>query len=136
MKTCIKCGLEKAVTEFYPRQGDCKLCYKARVRAYRLANIERIRQYDRDRAASRTEQNAKVGKAWREAHPDRYRANTAVNNAVRDGRLFKWPACAVPDCDCTRVVAHHADYDRPLDVVWLCQPHHKQAHALLTNHKE
>lgn len=32
-----------------------------------------------------------------------------------------------------KAIAHHPDYDRPLDVVWLCQPHHKQTHALVAN---
>jgi hypothetical protein len=27
--------------------------------------------------------------------------------------------------------AHHPDYSAPLDVVWLCSAHHKQAHALI-----
>jgi hypothetical protein len=28
-------------------------------------------------------------------------------------------------------LAHHEDYDRPLDVMWLCQPCHKQRHKEL-----
>jgi hypothetical protein len=27
-----------------------------------------------------------------------------------------------------RVQAHHEDYSRPLDVVWLCPTHHKARH--------
>ena len=61
----------------------------------------------------------------------RKRARMIAGNAVRDGKLAPWPACAHPEgCECTNVEAHHPDYSRPLDVVWLCPAHHKQAHAL------
>lgn len=30
------------------------------------------------------------------------------------------------------IYAHHKDYDKPLDVVWLCAHHHALYHALLT----
>lgn len=28
-----------------------------------------------------------------------------------------------------RVQAHHDDYDKPLEVRWLCPPHHREWHA-------
>jgi hypothetical protein len=40
--------------------------------------------------------------------------------------------CALPECE-SRPQAHHPDYSKPLDVVWLCDDHHKQAHALVAN---
>jgi hypothetical protein len=30
-------------------------------------------------------------------------------------------------------LAHHEDYDKPLEVVWLCQPCHKQRHKEILN---
>lgn len=74
--------------------------------------------------------NAKrVIERWKEEHPKRRAAQVAVGNAVRDGRLVKL-RCLV--CG-NKAEAHHPDYDRPLDVVWLCPAHHKQAHALVAN---
>ncbi len=50
-----------------------------------------------------------------------------VNNAIRGKKLFKEP-CEV--CGCTdKIHAHHDDYDKPLDVRWLCSAHHSQWHA-------
>ena len=60
---------------------------------------------------------------------DRYKARSALGNAVRDGRVIPWPVCALPDCD-RKPEAHHADYTRPLDVVWLCSGHHKATHKM------
>lgn len=53
-----------------------------------------------------------------------------VAYAKRTGELVPWPVCAVPECDGTKVHAHHADYDQPLLVTWLCPKHHAYAHMI------
>ena len=42
------------------------------------------------------------------------------------GRIFKKP-CKV--CGDLNVEAHHEDYSKPLDVVWLCHKHHGVVHS-------
>ena len=134
-KTCFKCLSEKPFEAFYKHStmGDghlnkCKECTKADVAKHRLENIEKIRSYDKLRSSMphRMALRAEVVKKYVGHFPNRKKANTAVSNAVRDGRLLKQP-CWV--CG-SKAVAHHPDYDKPLDVVWLCQPHHKQTHAM------
>jgi hypothetical protein len=41
------------------------------------------------------------------------------------GRLIRQP-CEV--CGEKKVEAHHDDYDKPLDVRWLCKAHHTDVH--------
>lgn len=132
---CVRCGEAKSLTDFYANDRTCKTCRREMVRANRAAKAEKYRAYDRERALlpKRVEQNRRVTAEWRANNRAERAAQVAVGNAVRDGRLFKWPACAVPECTSTRPVAHHPDYSRPLDVVWLCQAHHKQAHALVNS---
>jgi hypothetical protein len=128
---CRACKTDKPEAAFYAsNRACCKECVKARVTAHRLENIDRIRAYDRMRASQphRVANNFKQSQAWRQEYPNRRRAQGLVQHALRSGRLNKQP-CWVCGGD---AVAHHPDYDRPLDVVWLCQPHHKQAHALVT----
>ena len=45
--------------------------------------------------------------------------------ALRSGKLQKQPCwvCGEPKSE-----GHHAHYDLPLDVVWLCRKHHREAH--------
>lgn len=158
MKTCTGCNLEKPLDAYYshPNTADgyaskCKDCAKAIVRAARAKNKEHYKAFDKaranrpDRIAARaaymeTEQGKAAAQRARKAYinkaPERRAAHVLVGNAVRDGRLHPWPACAVPDCDCNKTEAHHPDYSRPLDVVWLCSAHHKQAHALMRHYKE
>lgn len=145
MLTCKTCGCEKGIEAFYAsNRSHCKECVQARARNHRAENIEQVRAFDRargsqpHRVAAREayqqtdaylESHAKANAKYRAAEPERKRARDAVNNAVRDGRLIPWPVCAIPECDCAPE-AHHPDYSRPLEVVWLCDGHHKDAHKL------
>lgn len=63
--------------------------------------------------------------AWRNRHPQASWAHMATRSAIRRGLIQRQP-CA--DCGSIKAEAHHPDYDRPLDVVWLCRKHHKAAH--------
>ena len=50
-----------------------------------------------------------------------------VNVAEQNGTLVRPDSCEL--CLCTdKVEAHHVDYDRPLDVKWLCSICHERAH--------
>ena len=127
MKTCKQCGEAKPLTDFYANRAVCKPCVRARVREHRREN-DSVREYDRARAKA-PERRAHVRRVvidWRATHPDKYRAQTAVGNALRDGKIKKLP-CEV--CGAKKVHAHHHDYSKPLDVTWLCPLHHHRLHA-------
>ena len=115
------------------------------MRDHREANIDKVRAYDRERGnlphrvAAREayrmtdayrESHYRANEKYRASSPERDKARNAVNNAIRDGRLTPWPVCAIPECECAPE-AHHPDYSRLLDVVWLCDWHHKAAHNLV-----
>ena len=85
-------------------------------------NIDYYRDYDNERAKlpHRKELNKSVVKNYRANNPDHYHAHTAVNNAVRDGRLKKPNYCSRCGRGDKVIHAHHHDYSKPLDVEWLC----------------
>lgn len=53
-------------------------------------------------------------------------AHDAVRSATKRGLLVRQP-CEV--CGDTKAEAHHCDYSKPLDVMWLCRLHHKKWHG-------
>ena len=53
------------------------------------------------------------------------KANNAVSRAIRAGKLVKQPCIR---CGGLPAVAHHDDYSKPLDVIWLCRKHHVELH--------
>jgi hypothetical protein len=67
-------------------------------------------------------------RAYSKAHATRehHRARWQVRRALKTGRLVR-STCEV--CGSQRVHAHHDDYSKPLDVRWLCPPHHQEHHA-------
>lgn len=135
MKVCFKCKTAKERSEFYahPQMGDgllgkCKECTKQDATATRLARIEHYRSYDRMRASQphRMALAKRIQERWRKQHPYRRHAHSALAAAVRAGKIIPQPCLICGE----KAEAHHPDYSRPLDVVWLCSPHHKQAHAI------
>ena len=59
-------------------------------------------------------------------YPERIKARRQVRDAVKNGKLQKQP-CAICGCDVS--FAHHFDYNKPLDIIWLCRPHHREQHG-------
>jgi ribosomal protein S27AE len=106
------------------RLNKCKNCTKKDVAKHREKNIERIRAYDRTRG---NRQVPGYFKEYRKNYPNKYKAHNMVNNAIRDGKLFK-KSCG--ECGSKRRInAHHDNYTEPLNVRWLCASCHHQWHA-------
>jgi hypothetical protein len=146
-KKCPDCGITKPLTLFYRHKkmadghlNKCMECVKARVRKHRAENLERVQAYDRlrgllphrkagvkARAHRYKEQHALAVKAAYRAEPQKRAARIAVGNALRDGRIKAPQACS--RClTVGRVEAHHEDYSKPFDVVWLCTSCHGLRH--------
>jgi hypothetical protein len=68
---------------------------------------------------------------WRKTHPmteaqrTRDNARSYAGVYLRRGILKKLP-CRV--CGSEQTQMHHPDYSKPLDVIWLCEKHHRDMH--------
>lgn len=128
---CSKCGEPIIVTPqmFKRTKYVCRPCERRRIKEYQKAHPEKRKVWARV-AADRAPPGAILEKtrAYRRRNPEKYHAHQAVHRALKKG-LIKREACAV--CGSTKSHAHHDDYSRPLDVMWLCPSHHAQRHAIL-----
>ena len=133
-KQCFKCREVRPLSEFYRHPamadgllGKCKDCTKKDVTENRGKNIDRIRAYDRERAKNpeRAKQAAIISSRWRRSDKRICAAHNAATRAVRSGAIVRGPCerCGRPDA-----YGHHENYDKKLDVTWLCQPCHKKRH--------
>lgn len=58
------------------------------------------------------------------------RARSILNQAIKSGKVIRMP-CVV--CGDPKSQGHHPDYNKPLEVDWLCALHHKQEHERTNN---
>lgn len=154
-RTCTGCSTLKSVDAFATttrktpdgRVSKCRECISVLKRAYYIKSIERIRERQRKFdslphrvVAHRTYRTSSAGKetaerARRKAiqkHPEKFRARAAAAHAARTGKIEKLPC---RECGSLKVEAHHPDYSRPLEVIWLCQRHHNDEHQRLKRAK-
>ncbi len=114
---------------------------KEKSRNYQKRNKERLRLYqeewrknNRDKLKLyvkkyRDNNKATILKKARIAYRENIKKNQAkgkIASLIRSGKLIK-ESCFV--CGNIKSEGHHDNYDKPLDVIWLCHLHHKQLHA-------
>lgn len=122
MKACPDCKSNKTLTEFgsssYTSDGlsrVCLVCNRKEQAEYRKTDRYKayIRAYDRKRYIK----NRK-----------KYLVKAKVARALRFKKIIKPLNCV--SCDEVRPLeGHHEDYDKPLDLLWLCNICHKHKHG-------
>ena len=65
---------------------------------------------------------------YTQRHPEKVASHRIVRRAIMLGELVR-QACET--CGIDPAQAHHEDYSKPLDVVWLCKKHHEARHVEL-----
>lgn len=117
MKTCRKCKESKPIESFNRASSTqdgldtrCKECNKKRLSSWRSVTPG---------------YNAEHVKRFRENNKEKHQAHRAVERALRVGRItrLKCMVCGSSDSE-----AHHEDYSKKLDVMWLCRQHHIEHH--------
>lgn len=109
--------------------AKCSECLKIRDRNRPNAKErnDRFKKAESERLKDpkiRTERNALKAK-WQEKNHIKRAAHIITGNAIRDGKLIK-ERCE--KCGEAKVDGHHDDYEKPLEVRWLCKKHHAEHH--------
>lgn len=126
MKKCCRCKIAKPFTAYSKHrneedghQPNCKKCarqyrtdnasrIKSQVKVWRMANAERVKKQHKDYCSQRKH----LG-----------RVKGIVYYALMVGKITLPISCESCGKEC-RPEAHHEDYDKPLDVKWLCRSCH------------
>ena len=131
-KMCSSCSETKDVSMFQKRSmskdgltAACKKCLSARDKS-RDSQERRKARYAYAKTERGIETRRRGRKAWEERNPDKRACHVITGNAIRRGRITNGP-CSIC-CSTTNIEAHHNDYAKPLDVIWLCRQCHADHH--------
>lgn len=103
------------------RKGRCSKC-EQKIEPHRLGkqrycnacHAEHMRLNRKDQYCNLTDEQKK-----------KYKARKLVHINVVRGNIIKKP-CII--CKDVNSEAHHPDYDKPKQVIWLCRKHHLEIH--------
>ena len=65
---------------------------------------------------------------WARENPEKRRTRGIIYNNIKSGKMERPDICSLCGID-TEVQAHHEDYTKPLEVIWLCRSCHKRVHT-------
>ncbi len=138
MKTCYSCKKKKKKINFSKDNSKkdklciyCKICKNEKNRETRRKSYKKNREKILCKKKIYYEEKKEIiiQKKHERRLKDNHlksRANDAVYRAIKKGKIKRKPCiiCGNPNSD-----AHHKDYNKKLDVIWLCRTHHMRIHS-------
>lgn len=120
-RRCSKCKLilprDKFSTDNSRFMGFAYVCKKCH---------GQMAEERRKRSTKMRKMKAEYSKRSIQKYPEKHKARSKVRWAILKGILKKEPC---EKCGSEKAEAHHPDYTKPLDVIWLCKMHHMEAHG-------
>ena len=137
-KKCSKCGRELPLSKFNKNknrrdglQDRCRDCFSAYNRIRYRNMREKVKADVRRYKEENPQKVFETRLATCKKSPTKKNAYYVVDAAIKAGVIERPHVCS--GCGCSdeehRIEAHHHDYSRPLDVIWLCTPCHRRMDA-------
>lgn len=149
-KLCKYCDETKPETAFSldsegyrcARCRDCTNTYNRSAYSRTLRKAGEARRRMRGDEALKAKQIRKAT-LRAERYPEKELAKRIVRQAIVQRRLVRPAHCSQCGSEpspkrngVSRIQAHHADYSKPLDVMWLCEPCHHKEHGSWTTARD
>ena len=132
VKICFKCERTLPMRMFYThsetrdgRLGKCKQCTKEDTKQNYIKNRDKIRAYNkaRNQMPTRKAYKQKNDKRLRAEQPEKTKSRRIYQRALKSGKLIR-ESCFY--CGASKVEGHHDDYEKPLEVRWVCFKCHRE----------
>jgi|SRR5580658_3767702 hypothetical protein len=107
---------------------------KDRLEAYHRGwvrqNLKTAASYLREwRQTNKEKYNAQINE-WQKNNRDKVNAYRKLYRAIKSGKVQRQYVCQDCGSKASRIDAHHEDYSKPLDVLWLCRQCHRNRHPV------
>lgn len=124
-KICRRCQKEKLKSEFNQNRKS-----KDGLQSYcRGCQADYIAEWDAGKG--NREKRSKYVARCEAKTPGRKTANYVLRKAILAGIIVKPEWCEIDACE-KPPIGHHEDYNKELEVMWLCRRHHRRRHEYLT----
>jgi hypothetical protein len=147
-KICRSCGELKDIDAYCKDSASpdkhrhvCRECASISNKAYRRSHHYELHSKRSERRRANPEENRRRKRAGyspekRKEYDRKYcaenrekrEAKNLVNNAILRGALVRPSRCEACH-EQIKPEAHHENYEKPFDVIWLCSSCHKRRHA-------
>lgn len=132
MKKCSRCQIHFELTEFYNDTSKkdglcvyCKNCSRIRFRLKREKYNAAFKLKDKRYYEKHKEEIIAKRKSSYQLNKHKHKARHAVRTALFKGIITRPVLCQKCQGD-KKIEAHHPDYSRPLEVMWLCNTCHRR----------
>lgn len=144
MKRCSTCRVVKPKGDFYNKQNNCKNCSKKAATAWRIMNREKYNEhlsnfarknpnyicpsslnnpdYQREYYSKNKDRLLKIKRE--KYDPIKHLAYNILRLAIVAGKIVPPKSCENCSKEGKRLIGHHEDYNKPLEVIWLCKSCH------------
>ena len=116
-------------------KANAQRAFEKRDKAVERERLRQYRESHRDIVNKRSENYRKNNpnkvsasqRNWAKNNPQKKHAQYLVHKAVAEGTLERPETCEICGRK-TRIEGHHENYDKPLEVKWLCHKCHLRLH--------
>lgn len=122
-------GYEKEASRRWRKANPLKA--KMRAANWRKKNPEKALAMRKANDAKNRTKLREYNATYRKKCPHQVKAGIALYTATRNGSLVRPAKCQLDNENCRgKIQAHHCDYNKPLEVMWLCTKHHNAWHRV------
>lgn len=134
LKVCIKCNIEKDISNFYKRSSvywvelKCKVCVCEWRKSERERSMARVNDNKRSWTKERLDYLTANTRQFRINNPEKYKAHQLIRSWVRKNKDIV-PQCSFISWEQWPLHFHHFDYTKPYHVVPCTPLEHSSIHS-------